>query len=294
MAFSKGKQSTDAPVFSKYTGVGTVEVLGVNPTLAELNKIYDKEFTEEPKYLDKDSDGADRIRIDFYFKTDAEKHLNADKTPLDLISKVSIYLTNKPFISKDGSKMQVIDVYGNTAWVTPEELAAKAIPQYSNGPATIAEYRQAYMGEENLIKFLKAYININQATTWDKVTKTVKWKDAAELEDCKASLDHIADYFKGNISELKDIVASQPKNRVKVLFGIRTQNDGTMYQCVYNNMFSKTSNTNAANNFKKDVEDNKSRNGIPNEEYTFDELHEYSVKATNFEAPKAASTEVPW
>jgi len=294
MAFSNGSKSTDAPVIKKYTGIATVSVVGFNPTLDELNKIYGKKFTTEPKYVDKDDNGNDRVRLDFYIKTDPDAHKDAEDKPLDLISRVSIYLSNIPNSNKDATKFQIIDVYGRTAWATSEEIEAKAIPQYKNGAANIDPlYRKAYYGEEALIDFLIAYINISSPATFNQDTREWTMKSGEELALCKASLEHIDNYFKGDFSEIKTILEYQPNNKIKVLFGVDTDK---MYQKVYSRRFQKTASNDSEAKFKKEIEDAKSRGSLATIDYTFGPLQEYTVAATNFDKPAdtVASADVPW
>ncbi|MDQ9822852.1 hypothetical protein RFZ44_05690, partial [Acinetobacter sp. 163] len=73
-------------------------------------------------------------------------------------------------------------------------------------------------GEEELTKFIKAYLNIPNVMKYVNNT----WVMVDNPEDCEARLEHIEDYFKGNFKELREVIALQPNNRVKVLFGVKT------------------------------------------------------------------------
>ena len=50
MAFSKGVESKEVE-FKLYTGVGTVQVVAVNPTKDKLEKIYNRTFDNDPAYV---------------------------------------------------------------------------------------------------------------------------------------------------------------------------------------------------------------------------------------------------
>ena len=51
MAFAKGKESVEAAPVKRYIGVAPVTVLAVNPTKAELEKIYGITLDNTPEYL---------------------------------------------------------------------------------------------------------------------------------------------------------------------------------------------------------------------------------------------------
>jgi hypothetical protein len=198
-----------------------------------------------------------------------------------LVSKVTLYISKAYRYNKDNTKVQVKDKYGRFAWVTVEQAKAHEIPVYSNGsPANIdKDYKPAYVGEEELTKFLIAYLNIPSCQKY----VDGKWVmlDADKLADCEASLEHIEDYFKGDVSELKTIIGYQPNNKVKVLFGVKTTDDGKQYQTVYTRMFLKNG-VNDYSKLDKDVKSTQESGALSSSEFDCTELHEYVVSNTNF------------
>jgi hypothetical protein len=52
-------------------------------------------------------------------------------------------------------------------------------------------------------------------------------------EDCEGRLDRIKEYFTGNVSELKEFCTYMPTNRVKLLLGVRTDDQGRQFNTVY-------------------------------------------------------------
>lgn len=306
MAFGQGQVSTEGGSFKKYIGVASAFVLAVNPTKEELEKLYGRTLDKAPEYVSETEIGPEgnrtkvpQVRIDFIVKVDPEKYLDSQNQPLDFISKVSIFLAKSPRVGANSGKYQVIDDYGRTAWATTEDIQAKRIPQYSNGPANIAaSYRPAFVGEEELIAFLKAYLNIPSVEKWqDK--KVVGLID--HPEDAEARLDHIEDYFKGDFNELKKIIGYQPKNKVKVLFGIKNTDDNKQIQTVYTRMFLKN-NVSDYSRLDKSVKETQDSGALSNCVFDCTELHEYVVEATNFsQAPSAgmpfpppSSGQTPW
>lgn len=278
MAFAKGKETTDSAIVKRYTGVAPCYVVGVNPNKAELEKIYGTTIENEPEYrstVEVDGKNVPSVRIDFIVKTDPEK-----SNGIEMTSKVALFLRQEYRYNKDKTKVQVIDKYGRTAWVTIEQAKAKEIPMYANGPANLdADYRPCYIGEEELTNFVKAYLNI------DNVMKYVdkKWVLVDNPEDCVARLDNIAKYFTGDFSELREVVNLQPNNKVKILFGVKTNDDGKQYQAVFPQMFLKNG-VNDYSKLDKELQDRKAAGAYPTTEFFVGGLKEYTLEATNFGA----------
>jgi hypothetical protein len=297
MAFGQGQVSTEEVSFKKYIGVASVNVLAVNPTKEKLEEIYGRELSKAPEYTEEteiNGEKVAKVRIDFVIKADNEKYKDADGKPVELISKISFFLANRYKYNSENTKVQVKDKYGRFAWVTVEQAKNHEIPQYSNGPANIDKnYKPAYDGEEDLINFVKTFLNIPSCQNYIDG----KWvmKDADKLADCEASLDHISDYFKGDTSELSTILSYQPTNKVKVLFGIKNTNDGKQFQTVYNKMVLRN-NVRDYGKLDANVKETQSRGSMSTSEFDCTDLHEYVVKATDLskEEPSNAPIPTPW
>ena len=170
MAFGKTQVSKEATEIKRYTGVGSVFVVGVNPNKAELEKLYDRELDKDPEYIT-EKDGVTSARIDFIIKTDPTAKCN---NGIELLTKFSMFIRNEYRFNKDKTKVQVIDKYGRTAWVTKEQAKNHEIPVYNNGkPANIdKDYRPAYVGEEDITNFLKVFLGIPNPEKWVKNEET--------------------------------------------------------------------------------------------------------------------------
>lgn len=287
MAFSKGNVSTESAELKRYVGVASVYVRGINPTKEELGKFFDREIENETEYIstvDTENGKVDTVRLDFLVEADKEKY------NLDLRSRVTIFLRKECRVSRAGKK-QIIDKYGRTAWATPEEIEQKAIPMYSNGkPANIdKDYRIAYSGEEDLVKFLIAYLNIPSPQRY--VNGQWQMLEPAKLPDCEAMLESIDSYFKGDVRELKSIIGFQPNNKVKVLFGVRTADDGRQFQTTYTRMFLKNS-VNDYSKLDKEVKEAQASGALSTCTFDCTELHEYKVDSTDF--TEEVTTDTPW
>lgn len=288
MAFSAGKETTEDGEFKRYIGIAPVFVIAANPSKEELEKIYDRTLEATPEYIGNHNvDGKDvpYVRIDFIVKTDAEKANGVDVT-----SRLSYFLRKEYRFNKNQSKVQVIDKYGRTAWVTKEQANAHEIPQYANGPANLdKDYRPCYVGEEDLTNFIKTYLNI------PSVQKYVegKWILVDNPSQCEARLDGIDKFFAGDFKELKEIMSYQPNNKVKVLFGVRTTDDGRQYQTIYTQMVLRNGVTDYSR-IDKDLQERKAAGAYPTTEFEAVVIHEYSVNNTEVEELPAGEAPKGW
>lgn len=278
MAFASGKESVEAGEFKRYIGVAPIHVLAVNPNKAQLEKVLNTTLDDEPKYvgeMEVNGTKVANVRISFYVKPDAEK-VGMEVSPINM----PMFIRNEYRYNKDKTKVQVIDKYGRTAWVTVEQAKAHEIPVYSNGPAKIDPgYRPAYIGEEDLINFLKCYLNIPNVDVYNSKTNT--WEMTANPAECEASLENIDKYFKGDFSELQTIIGLQPNNKVKALFGVRTTDDGKQYQAIFTQKFLK----NNASNYEKlktEVQDRKAAGAYSTTVFEVCDFKEYVVEPTDF------------
>lgn len=287
MAFGKGSESKEAGVIKRYVGVAPVNILAVNPNKAKLEELYDITIENEPEYISEITVGEDNhkvknVRIDFIVKTVADKC-----NGIDFTSKITFFMRNEYRYNRDKSKVQVIDKYGRTAWVTVDQFKAKEIPMYSNGPANLdKDYRACYFGEEELTNFIKLYLNIPSVMNY----VNGKWVMVDNPSDSEARLENVANYFNGNFKELNAVINLQPNNKIKALFGVRT-NEDKQYQTVYTQMFLR----NNATNYSKldaDLQERKANGAYPTTEFFIGDLKEYTVEATDFN--KEPSSDLPF
>lgn len=299
MAFSKGVESKEVE-FKLYTGVGTVQVVAVNPTKDKLEAIYGRTFDNDPAYVSEVTVGEGNkvlnARIDFIIKTVADKC-----NGIDYVTKMPFFIQKEYRYNRDKTKVQVIDKYGRTAWVTVEQAKNHEIPMYSNGPANIdKDYRPCYVGEEDLIKFIKTYLRIPNVMRY--VKEENKWVMGEHPEECEARLDNIEKYFRGDFSEVKQAIALQPINKVKVLFGVRTTDDNKQYQTVLTQMVLRSS-VNDYSELDAFIQERKNNGAYTNIEFsngnTIENIKEYKVEATDFSNTNtnnsiAEGAGVPW
>lgn len=280
MAFAKGQVSTDSVVMPKYVGVAPVTVLAVNPNKAKLEELYGRTMDNEPEYITEvEADGKkyQSVRINFIVKTDTEKC-----NGIDLITGITFFIQKRYRQGSQSGKYQIIDKYGRTAWATIEEINNKLVPTYSTGnkAAIDPNYRPLYAGEEELVKFLINYLGI--PATFKKTSEGLYiTKSPEELKECEASLEKIEQYFKGDISEIKNIIKIQPENKVKVMFGVRSADD-KQYQAIYTRETLKSGATNY-DKIAKSLKDAKDNGAFADTEFEACDIKKYVVNATTFE-----------
>jgi hypothetical protein len=140
----------------------------------------------------------------------------------------------------------------------------------------------ACVGECDLVAFLKKYLCIADAFNYVNGT-WVKKENAAE---CVFSLEHIKDYFKGDFKELTEALALQPNNKVKMLYGVKTNDEGKQYQVVCTRgdlIMANSANSNAVTALERNLASAKQNGAYQNVDYRVCELQEWSVEPTNLE-----------
>lgn len=213
----------------KYIGVASVKVLSINPNNETLRKWGwpIAEGAPEPEYIKQKQDENGNVyqltRIRFLVQIQ------------DLEDKPVIYMDYmcRPDIAlnKDGSKCEIIDQYGRSAWATKEEVKGGKIPQYANGPARIAlPYKISHRGEKEIIAFLFKLLNITPLEVYDRT----KGAYVRSTNPGRLSIDNWGAICNGNVRELAEYIALRPDNCVKVVLGIQTTPDNRTYQAFLN------------------------------------------------------------
>lgn len=287
LAIGKTQESTEAQEFKRYIGLGSTFVKAVQPTKNEIDEFFGYASQSEPEYVREGEQGKE-VHITFLLQVDPKVHED-----IDLKTRAMITLRLAPDYNKDQTKVRVIDGYGNYTWANVEDAkAGKPIVSSNGNPQKIdTKYRMACVGECDLVAFLKKYLCIQDAFNYVNGT-WVKKENAAE---CIFGLEHIKDYFNGDFRELKDALKLQPNNKVKLLYGVRT-NEGKQYQAVCTRgelILSNAASMSAVSRLEKDLVNAKQNGAFSNTDYKVCELQEYVIQPTNLEAP-ANSTDMPF
>ena len=137
--------------FKKKVGVFEAKVVAINPdreTYQELTGFEVDEASKQFDYLgtDKDDPTIDTVRINVLLEEMTTKQLFP----------VNFFLKNKVRMDKNGVKTQFINSVGLTTWAVSKEDIK---PWFTKFDRT---FREAFEGEEELYKFLRAWLsNIN-------------------------------------------------------------------------------------------------------------------------------------
>lgn len=296
LSVGKTGESKEAAEFKRYIGYGSTHVVAVNPKKAELDNLMGYDSQSDPEYIGSDDNGK-WARVTFIVKTDPEAN-----NGIEITSRLSFTLYNTPAYSKDNTKVQVIDDYGNSTWATVEDAKAGNKLMSSNGKELkIAnKYRMACRGEADLVAFLKTYLCVDDAFNYVNGTWTLK----DNADDYKFALEHISDYFKGDFSEVKDAIALQPNNKIKLLYGVHTTDEGKQYQTIATKdrlILRNSAGSKAFERAEKELMNIKQGGGYATTEFKVQELAEYNVQATDLNNTPADTTntgsedeDLPW
>lgn len=309
----KANASAQGVSFKNYVGVGSFRVIGVNPSMEEMERFFGRTFDKEPEYLKDMVDSQDnnkpykQLRVTYLIQADPAADINPKNKASRECNKaltepykttITFFIDSRYFFNKEKTKVNVIDKYGRTAWVTIDQCKNHQIPVYSNGPAKLdADYRPSYRGEEELLQFIVNYLNVTPLDTYNSNTGT--WMTNPHPEDCEEGLYQIKDYFNGNISELKGHCGYMPDNRLKILVGVRTDDQGRQFGTAYTRMTLRNGAKSYTKLHDKITGDAQYLNGAvfsdaPDGSIT--NIHEYveNVKETNFNAPTDDSKKDPF
>ena len=291
LAIGKTQKSTESQEFARYIGVGSSFVKAVNPTKKEKDELMGFESQNEPEYV-KDGEQGKEAHIHFIVETDPEVN-----NGINLKTVAMFMLRQQPAYNRDQTKVQVIDKYGNYTWADAEVAkAGGALPETSM--IDQKHYRMACVGECDLIAFLKKYLMVPNSLNYVNGS----WVLSDKADEGIFGLENIGDYFKGDFSELREALKIQKTNKVKLLYGVRTTEDGKQYQAVCTKgelILRNSAGSNALAKLEKDLTNVKAAGSYQNTEYQVCELKEYKVEPTNLEQAPAASdsgnnSKMPW
>lgn len=273
--------------FKRYYGFNKFKCVAVNPTAAQISKLLGREDVgQEPNYITQVQTGdvvVPQVRIDFWLQS---------TTNIPMLVRLSYYLVQNAQYDRNKTKVHVIDEFGRDAWPTIEECENHQIPIYKNGPANITNNYKPMFGKEHefLIGFLKSLL-------WIPPYQFVKDGQVFtnDPEKCKCSLDKILSYFKGDFSELNELVKMHPENEIWALVGVRKADDGNLYQQVFKEAMTSVRNNNYRTFINKALKDRKEAGVYMNVEFFDGPMKEYEVEETEFneqknqEAPRPAN-----
>lgn len=271
MALSAGKQTVEGNSLKMYVGLTPIGCKYVNPTKDQLTQILGREWTKDMVYTKTDDQGTKQVNIMFPM----EVHNVVNDEEVNIVILQTIALWNAPRLKSDGSKFQVVDKWGEFAWVTNEEFETHTTPLSNSGKKLkidASSWRKAYRGEENLMKFLKPRLNIPSAFEY----KNNEWVLKANTEGCECRLDEISKYFDGNVSEIQAGLSIMPENQVKGFLYV-DEYEGKQRQAIAREYVNLASNK--YSDLEKEIENINNNKGT---NFTLCELQEYKVESSSF------------
>lgn len=291
MAIASGKASVEAQEVKRFIGVCPVTVVAVNPTKAEFEKLFNTTLESDPVYVtdkeDKEGNPYKNIRISMVLKPVVEG--------MPLIT-MAMFLTSQKVHGAASGKYKVIDKFGRTGWLTEEQIKNKE----TGNLKLDSDYRIAFQGEEELTDFIKTFLKIESVEMWDNNTKSFipNTKVKPEQCECRLDLDTFKKLSKGDFSEIREILAMQPTNKIKVCLGVRTNpEDGKQYQTVYTKAFCvyEAKNYNTINKRLTQDIDYATKNGRSMDtEYSILPVQEYKVTPTEFHQTENSTDNMPF
>ncbi len=137
-----------------FVGLEAYQVVCVNPTKKELNKLYEKEDEEGDEEINYvvDKDGDDQVRIVIYLKG-----LTTDR-----IRSVRFFVTDTERKNKEGTKNQWINQTCSTTWCDEEENLPEWFTSFRDKDKKVIgkqKYRKALQGEGDFYEFLRNIMN---------------------------------------------------------------------------------------------------------------------------------------
>ena len=221
--FSSGSKTSENSFI--HIGVGSFTIASVCPSEEELKELYgsNAKAIQYSKVDETDGKNSATAHIILNLLDDV-----GNENPV--YKRATFYIKEIGFANKDKTKLQVINKYGDTMWVTKEEFQAN-VPAHYN-PNFIMPYRPAFIGEEQLIGFIKTYLGIPMSREFSD--NQWKNKTADQLAMCEASfsIEEFKKMCAGDFSLLKSILSMQPNNKIKFMLGVRTTEQG-QFQDVY-------------------------------------------------------------
>lgn len=289
LAIGKTQETKESQGFKRYVGLASSHVLTVCPNKKELDELMGYESQNDPEYI-KEDELSKIANITFIVRTDPDAN-----NGVEITNRINFTLRSVPAYNKDTTKVQVIDEYGNYTWADTELAKKGGKIEHAQ---KLGKYRIACVGECALVDFLKTYLNVPDAFEYKNGTWSLKPNGKAA--EGVFSLEKIKDYFKGDFSELKEALALQPNNKIKLLYGVRTTDDGKQYQVIMARegfVLNNNSGTSALARLEKNLTNLKNAGSMASTDFRVQELAEWAIEPSNFEATdseESTTEELPW
>jgi hypothetical protein len=205
MGFEAGQEGVSIKL---YTGLYDCNVLAVNPTIAEAEKLGIT-IKDDTTYVSTAEEGHIKIRLDFWVKVN----------PLNVVKKLTFFLEDLVKPSQAGNTQFINDFGVSTYGISLDAIKANEKMKWYNTETAIT----ALVGQADLTEFIKNWLSIDRDTV--------------------AKIDNVAKLYKGDVSDLKALITKYSDRQVQLLLHIK-ETDGVFYQNIYNRYFGRAKSTN--------------------------------------------------
>lgn len=221
MKFSENVDDNGGGNFTKkeiYMGKANYKVVAVNPNKDELKALNQFVPEDEPVYTGKrEINGTeyDLANITIYLQNPSDFSV-IDRVTYTIVDNVQLSLTNK---------LAVMNKYGADTWLEESHIKAKTVPE--NMQWYVNEgVKTARRGEKELVSFIRALRNFKKIS----MTSTPEEREnyVSQFEDAD-----LAKLFKGDFSDMKSLLMSNPDAKVGFLLGARSADNGKVYQDMF-------------------------------------------------------------
>ena len=137
--------------------------------------------------------------------------------------------------------------------------------------------------------FVKNYLGITDVDEYVDGT----WRMKANPEDYTAGFNEMEKWFKEDVSEIKSAIAMMPDNYIKLLFGVRTTDEGKEYQDVFTRA-SQRFNTRKNTVIEKALTEAQNAGAYANTYFETCELKEYAPQPTNIAETVSNDDDLPF
>lgn len=208
--FGQSTEAGEGFVNKLYTGIENFRVVAVCPNHDELKKMFGDNAKEDVYALTND-EGEQQAKIVIYLDNEAE-----GETP-KITTRLTYFVTKKEKLSQTGKRLY-INIYGTNAWLPLDGTIPESMSWFN--PEGM---RPAFDNENLVIDFLRNLLNLPSVDKADKPSDAYSQFSEKEWDSM----------FNGNFAQLKSAAMSSP-NKIGVVLGVKTVDDGKMYQDVYN------------------------------------------------------------
>lgn len=289
MATPKPKDNKTSNV-KRYIGVATCRIAGINVKNEEFKAITGHE-RKKPLSIIETSDknpGFIRANIEVLLQTIPDRCNGISAT---FIKRIGI---NNTLLSSSKGKVCMIDQYGRTAWLTPEEAKQTSVPflvgENANGKYVRriepSSMRQAYGGEEITMNFIRAiYGAFDVSKMEEDATGKKVYKGNLISNPEPSRIENIQAMFQGDFREFNAAFDAVKDNWVKIVVGVGESENGLIH-VIYDYFMRPLEGT---GNVKYKINgDNK--DDFAYAKWDFETLHEFDPKAFSTATSQSAST----